>query len=171
MNLKQYYKQILKEMTESNTDERMERAAADIHKSWMERPGNEKSDRNAAQHVPYEELPEHEKDKDRAHIRILQGLMSSDSSIGHMISSPEHHEKIADVMGEKLHNDWWLNWRSTASHEELNKPRMRERLGPDGVKSMVDVNQPWEKLGPAGQHDNYQAGLAAVTAYKKHFLS
>jgi hypothetical protein len=168
MNLKEYYKQILKEMSASNTDhENMEAAAADIHTAWMERPGNEKSDRNAAQHKPYEELPESEKDKDRAHIRILQGLSSSDSSIGHM----KNPEMIADIMGEKLHNDWWLNWRSTASHEELNKPRMRERLGPDGVKSMVDVNQPWEKLGPAGQHDNYQAGLAAVTAYKKHFLS
>ena len=149
---------------------RTEAAAAQIHRDWMSRPGNEKNDWNAAQHVPYEELPEAEKDKDRAHIRILQGLISSDSSIGHMISSPEHHEKIADIMGKKLHNDWWLNWRSTASQEELNKPRMRSRVGPDGVKSMVDVNQPWENLGPAGQHDNYQAALSAVRAYRDHFL-
>ena len=50
----------------------LEKAAAHIHKKWMER--NPRDDYTAAQHVPYEKLPEHEKQKDRDHVNIMLSL-------------------------------------------------------------------------------------------------
>lgn len=51
-----------------------EEAAADfIHQEWMKR--NPKGDWNAAQHVPYESLPEDEKEKDRVHYRKMKSLL------------------------------------------------------------------------------------------------
>jgi hypothetical protein len=51
----------------------MEKAAEYIHIEWMNR--NPKADYNAAQHVPYDELPEDEKEKDRVHVRTMITLM------------------------------------------------------------------------------------------------
>lgn len=44
-----------------------------IHQEWMKR--NPKGDWNAAQHVPYSELPDEEKEKDRIHYRTMKGLL------------------------------------------------------------------------------------------------
>ena len=51
----------------------MEKAAEHVHNEWMKR--NPKGDWNAAQHVPYDDLPEDEKEKDRVHVRTMQQLM------------------------------------------------------------------------------------------------
>jgi hypothetical protein len=51
----------------------MERAAEHVHNEWMKR--NPKADYNAAQHVPYDKLPESEKQKDRDHITTMKGFM------------------------------------------------------------------------------------------------
>ena len=51
----------------------IEAAAEYIHDEWMKR--NPRADYNAAQHVPYDQLPEPEKEKDRVHVRTMQGLM------------------------------------------------------------------------------------------------
>ena len=51
----------------------IEQAAEYIHIEWMKR--NPKADYNAAQHVPYDQLPEDEKEKDRVHVRTLMKLM------------------------------------------------------------------------------------------------
>jgi hypothetical protein len=51
----------------------MEQAAEFIHNEWMKR--NPKADYNAAQHVPYNSLPEDEKEKDRVHVRTMMQLM------------------------------------------------------------------------------------------------
>jgi hypothetical protein len=51
----------------------IEKAAEYIHIKWMER--NPKDDYNAAQHVPYDELPEDEKEKDRVHVRTMMELL------------------------------------------------------------------------------------------------
>lgn len=51
----------------------IERAAEHIHVEWMKR--NPKGDWNAAQHVPYDQLPEDEKEKDRVHVRTMMKLM------------------------------------------------------------------------------------------------
>ena len=50
----------------------VEKASEHVHNEWMKR--NPKADHNAAQHVAYHELPEAEKEKDRVHVRTMQGL-------------------------------------------------------------------------------------------------
>jgi hypothetical protein len=54
----------------------MEKAAEYIHIKWMHR--NPKADYNAAQHVPYDELPEDEKEKDRVHARTMMKLLNKE---------------------------------------------------------------------------------------------
>lgn len=49
-----------------------EAAAEYIHREWMKR--NPKGEWNAAQHVPYQSLPEEEKEKDRVHYRNMREL-------------------------------------------------------------------------------------------------
>ena len=51
-----------------------EQAAEFIHIQWMRR--NPKQDYNAAQHVPYEQLPEEEKEKDRVHVRTMKKILN-----------------------------------------------------------------------------------------------
>jgi hypothetical protein len=51
----------------------IEKASEFIHIQWMKR--NPKADYNAAQHVPYDELPEDEKEKDRVHARTMMNLL------------------------------------------------------------------------------------------------
>ena len=51
----------------------MEKAAEFIHRQWMKR--NPKGDWNAAQHVPYDDLSDDEKEKDRVHVRTMMRLM------------------------------------------------------------------------------------------------
>ena len=51
----------------------IEKAAEYIHIECMKR--NPKADYNAAQHVPYDKLPEDEKEKDRVHVRTMMKLM------------------------------------------------------------------------------------------------
>jgi hypothetical protein len=51
----------------------IEQAAEYIHIEWMKR--NPKADYNASQHVPYDQLPEDEKEKDRVHVRTMMKLM------------------------------------------------------------------------------------------------
>jgi len=57
----------------ANFPDDIEKAAEHIHIEWMKR--NPKADYNASQHVPYEELPEDEKEKDRVHVRTMMKLM------------------------------------------------------------------------------------------------
>lgn len=51
----------------------MEQASAFVHDEWMKR--NPKADWNAAQHVPYAQLPENEKEKDRVHVRNMLQIL------------------------------------------------------------------------------------------------
>jgi hypothetical protein len=53
----------------------IEKASEYIHIEWMKR--NPKADYNAAQHVPYDQLPEDEKEKDRVHARTMMNLLGS----------------------------------------------------------------------------------------------
>jgi hypothetical protein len=50
-----------------------EAASEHVHNEWMKR--NPKADYNAAQHVPYNELPEVEKAKDREHVTTMRTLL------------------------------------------------------------------------------------------------
>jgi hypothetical protein len=51
----------------------IEKDAEYIHIEWMKR--NPRADYNAAQHVPYDQLSEIEKEKDRVHVRTMMKLM------------------------------------------------------------------------------------------------
>ncbi len=56
----------------------MEIAAEHIHNEWMKR--NPKQDYNAAQHVPYQDLPEDEKQKDRVQVQQISGIIATHSA-------------------------------------------------------------------------------------------
>lgn len=53
----------------------MEIAAEHIHNEWMKR--NPKQDWNAAQHVPYHDLSEEEKQKDRVQVQQISGIVTT----------------------------------------------------------------------------------------------
>lgn len=55
-----------------------EKAADFVHREWMKR--NPKADWNADQHVPYKELPEVEKQKDRDHVILIKKLAGMKSA-------------------------------------------------------------------------------------------
>jgi len=57
----------------------IEMASEHVHNEWMKR--NPKADYNAAQHVPYADLPENEKQKDRDHVLKMKSLVSSNDNI------------------------------------------------------------------------------------------
>jgi hypothetical protein len=50
----------------------IEKAAEHVHNEWMKR--NPKGEHNASQHVPYNQLSEPEKEKDRVHVRRMQRI-------------------------------------------------------------------------------------------------
>lgn len=139
----------------------LEAAAAAVHKAWMARPGNAKNDRNAHQHVPYAELPEEEKQKDREHIHIV-GKLLTDNPRGENESETEHHDRIANMFGSIAHE----KFRDSLPHHERfdkeGKPVVRDR----GVRG--NVNLPWHELNDAAKADNLEAGRAAVAAHRAH---
>lgn len=53
----------------------IEAASEYVHNEWIKR--NPKADYNAAQHVPYAQLPETEKEKDRAHVRTMHHVWTT----------------------------------------------------------------------------------------------
>ena len=94
----------------------MEKAAEYVHNEWMKR--NPKADYNAAQHVPYDDLPEDEKEKDRVHVRTMMQLMghSPEQGVaeGLLGSDPNRGQKvpgwakggIIGKIGRKLDPAW-----------------------------------------------------------------
>ena len=52
----------------------VERAAEHVHNEWMKR--NPRAEHNASQHVPYHQLSEPEKEKDRVHVRAMQRIQN-----------------------------------------------------------------------------------------------
>lgn len=173
MNLKEYYKQILVNylIEHSEVDPRMERAAADVHAAWMSR--NPKTDKNIDQHhlmVPYEELPESEKQKDRDHIRLAMEATRQMDATGEReggvstIHNPQNREIIANIMASRIHE----NWRSTLPHDERYNPDGTDRERIRGERG--DVNQPWHRLNDFAKRDNLIASRAAVDAYHRHFV-
>jgi hypothetical protein len=74
----------------------MEKAAEYIHIEWMKR--NPKADYNAAQHVPYNELDEVEKEKDRVHVRTMSKSMGKVPQQG-VAEAPTDDPKFQKMMG------------------------------------------------------------------------
>ena len=66
-------KAALQALQQFPTAAELDKAANFIHEEWMKR--NPKADYNAAQHVPYAELPEVEKEKDRVQVVTINEIM------------------------------------------------------------------------------------------------
>lgn len=78
-----------------------EKAAEMIHIEWMKR--NPKADYNAAQHVPYDQLPEPEKEKDRVHVRTMKQLMGQKSSVAAQQQKPQQGQQgVAEGSGREM---------------------------------------------------------------------
>lgn len=133
----------------------MERAAAHVHDEWMRR--NPKAEWNASQHVPYEKLPEEEKEKDRLHVRMI-GDISRTHSLNP--SNPEHHSEIINHFGSAAHEEWRRGWESKKG---VGTPRMKSTA--DGE---VDINVSWKDLHPDYKKENIAAATAAIAAHTAH---
>jgi hypothetical protein len=160
--LSQTYVRMLKE------DHGMEDAAADVHAAWMSRPANKKTDYNAAQHVPYKDLPEKEKQKDREHI-IMAGRFFAENPKDKDESQSEHHERIANMIGTHIH-DAWRSSRKVIGKNTDGTVRYEPRVKPDEkVGGSQDIaNTPFHELTAGHKEENYLAGHAAVAAHVKH---
>ena len=131
------------------------RAANDIHNAWMKR--NPKADWNAHQHVPYEELPHEEREKDAVHVDTIHEISKKVKG-----KTPEEtRHLVADAFGARAHEAW----RRGFDPEGTGKARMKKVS--DG--SEVNINVPWEELHPEWKKENYEAGLAAHDAVREHF--
>lgn len=65
-------------------DNELENAAEYVHEEWMKR--NPKESWNAHQHVPYAELPEPEKEKDRVQVRMMKEFLKNNSTAIQQVS-------------------------------------------------------------------------------------
>lgn len=160
--MKSWVQQLAEEMVwmrlnEENVDmsDPRHRAAKAIHDAWMER--NPKADWNAHQHVPYEELPHEEREKDGVHVDTIREISAQVQG-----KTPEEtRHLVADAFGSRAHEVW----RKGFDPEGTGKPRMKKVS--DG--SEVNINVPWKELHPEWQKENYEAGLAAHDAVREHF--
>lgn len=135
----------------------MEEAASKIHDAWMQR--NPKCDWNAANHVPYAELPEEEKEKDRLHVRLVQRLIAENPRRNDE-AEEEYTTRIADIFGSLAHEEW----RAThAASKGAETPRMKDVL----TGGQVDINVAWSSLHPEWKKENLEAGIAAVVATRR----
>lgn len=136
----------------------VEAAASIVHEEWMKR--NPKAEWNAAQHVPYDKLPESEKQKDRAHVKTILSLIASAReqfpSLLHPLSSAQVESSIVDQFGSLAHEEWR---KGLAASGHIG-PRMKKTS--DG--SQVDINVPWTSLHPEWKRENLSAGAAAIDA-------
>lgn len=139
-------------------DAGIEDAASHVHDEWMKR--NPKADWNAAQHVPYEKLPDGEKEKDRVHVRTI-GRLLGENPRGKEESTEAHHERIADMFGSIAHEEWRKGHEASKG---VGAARMKKVS--DGGE--VDINVSWDKLHPEWKKENLEAGRAAVAAHVKH---
>jgi hypothetical protein len=139
----------------------IEDAASHVHDAWMSRRSEGEKQSQAHLMVPYEKLPEEEKEKDREHIRIVGDLFAK-NPIQQGESTEEHHERIANLFGSLAHESF------------LEKLPHSERYNPDGsFKERMrgergNVNLPWHQLNDKAKEENLLAGRAAVAAHVMH---
>lgn len=126
----------------------LEKASEHVHNEWMKR--NPKADYNAAQHVPYNDLPEHEKQKDRDHVIKMKELTSvNESSISYNKPKPKNTDGWSTPKPKPRHTDGW----------STPKPKDAGSL-PDYVKR---GQQEFDRQTKAQNKKPVQAGtLAAV---------
>lgn len=132
----------------------IEQMSSQVHDEWMKR--NPKADWNAAQHVPYEQLPESEKVKDREHVQQI--LVLHRENVAEPNTSLETHiDRLANAFGAQAHETWRAGWQEK---NDKNTPRMKSVSG----GTQVNINVPWKDLHPEWKRENYQAGVAAARA-------
>ena len=106
----------------------MEKAAEHVHNEWMKR--NPKADYNAAQHVPYEQLPDDEKEKDRVHVRTMMRLM------GHQLnefapSGDDGEGPDQEEILRRLAAHWWNGTEKQMAKVENTLAAMGWEIGED----------------------------------------
>jgi len=132
----------------------IEQMSSQVHDEWMKR--NPKADWNAAQHVPYEQLPESEKAKDREHVQQI--LVLHRENVAEPNTSLETHiDRLANAFGAQAHEAWRAGWEEKNGKDT---PRMKSVSG----GTQVNINVPWKDLHPEWKRENYQAGVAAARA-------
>jgi hypothetical protein len=151
-----YHWDRMERLSFANMEHPYHKAAEEIHSAWMSR--NPRNDWNAAQHVPYQELPEAEQAKDIEHVETVEKLITT---IPIPEAGPEaHREAVANAFGSIQHE----KWRKGFDPEGTGKPRMKKVS--DGGE--VNINVPWEELHPEWKKENYEAGLVAHDVWHKH---
>jgi hypothetical protein len=133
-------------------------AADFIHSEWMKR--NPKQDYNAHQHIPFNILPESEKQKDRDQINIIKNLIN-DNNISQNMTYHDYFELIADKFGALAHENWRNDYELKFG---IGKPRMKD-ISTGGI---FNINCPWPELHPEWKKENLEAGRAAMYAYFKY---
>jgi hypothetical protein len=106
----------------------MEKAAEHVHNEWMKR--NPKQDWNAAQHVPYNELPEAEKEKDRAHVREINSALNEGTK---KEPQPTAGEQVKAEYDKLAPTEQKAQWDKAIQETNL------QRAVDGTVKSMVDA--------------------------------
>jgi hypothetical protein len=105
----------------------MEKAAEFIHRQWMKR--NPKADYNAAQHVPYDDLSDDEKEKDRVHVRTMMRL------IGHQLNefapSDDGEGPDQEEILRRLAAHWWNGNEHAMTRVEHTLAAMGWEIGED----------------------------------------
>ena len=106
----------------------MEKAAEHVHNEWMKR--NPKADYNAAQHVPYDDLSDDEKEKDRVHVRTMMRLM------GHQLnefapSGDDGEGPDQEELLRRLAAHWWNGNEHQMTRVEHTLAAMGWEIGED----------------------------------------
>jgi len=154
----------------------MEKAAEYVHNEWMKR--NPKADYNAAQHVPYDDLPQDEKEKDRVHVRTMMQLMGHSPEQGVAVAgfpgAPDVEmppmKPSGDPKRDKLKQEYIdlhreikslvdLQYTSTSDEEKIQAKARIKRLNDraDQIRAILEPRQPpneWQKK-TYGYDDNW----------------
>ena len=173
----------------------MEKAAEYVHSEWMKR--NPRADYNAAQHVPYDALPEDEKEKDRVHVRTMMRLMGQQPEQGVAEESSKNKysnlsnrgvnrgiNRAGDDFDRMLDLDQAESPHYKLQHQQNIKKRIQTKpmAGPKGVlpeQGVAEVAPPGAKAERMVKHikQGYagdgkltpkEKGIAYATAWKAH---
>jgi len=129
----------------------MEAAADHVHKEWMKR--NPKAEWNADQHKPYAELPEHEKEKDRVHVRTMAAIMNK--KINESINVEQYDKGEYDYEGQMARTQLQTTMRNCRDMIEMIKDddnlpewvQSKITLAQDYITTVRDYMQSKEELG------------------------
>ena len=141
----------------------MEKSAEHVHNEWMKR--NPRADYNAAQHVPYEQLPDDEKEKDRVHVRTMMRLMGHNPEQGVAEGKEDTLPKLGTVKANLMntqkptvqvqvfkHNtlrgdSYWVN-KEVKVHKTMDQAQAHvDRINKQGVaEGSLGTALPWPNV-------------------------